>query len=78
MQGQDNLSRQVPGLEHIGFELEHQQQDYPGCRIDGGCVCLDDVGDCEPVCEAVRGGSPFFDKEQVNIQGQECVDRIFK
>ena len=78
MQGPRNSSCEVPVVDHIGFEFEHEQQNHPCGRVNAGCESLDDVGQDYSISKAVRLRLPFHGEEQVDIKCEQCIDRILE
>ena len=78
MQRPRDSPREMPVVEYIGFQFEHEQQDNPGDRIDTRGEPFNDISQVDAIGEAMRRSSPFFGEEQVNVDGEKCVDRVFE
>ena len=78
MQRPRDRSRKLLVLENPGFEFEHEQQDDPGERIDRRGIGLDEVEHRNAIRELQFGRSVFLDKEQVNVEGQQRVNRVLE
>ncbi len=70
VQAQRDRRREVTVLEHVGFELEHQQQNDPRESVDRRCIRFDDVGQTDAVRKLQPSRSEFLVEEPVNVHRQ--------
>jgi hypothetical protein len=78
VQGHRDCARKMPVFEHVGLELEHQQQDHPCRRIDRGGVCLEDLTarDAPGIFEPRSG--PFLAEKDEDVDSQQGINRVLE
>ncbi len=68
----------MPVFEHVGFQLEHEQQDHPCGRVDGCRIGFEEFATRDALRIFEARCQPLFAEKQEDVQREQDINRVLE